>query len=156
MGEVYFYHLTRQPVEVTAAVLLGKALGAGWRVAVRGADAERLKMMDEKLWLVGPKDSFLPHGLAGSPHDAHQPILLTTDLAAPNGATCVMAVDGADIVPEEVTALDRVMILFDGTQGEAVARARTQWKTLTEAGAPARYWSEDSGRWEEKASKNVS
>ncbi|UYP69427.1 DNA polymerase III subunit chi [Thalassobacter stenotrophicus] len=154
MGEAYFYHLTRQPLEVTAATLLGKALGAGWRVALRGRDAERLKALDAKLWH-GARDSFLPHGLAGGDHDARQPILLTADMTAANDPQCVMAVDGAEVTPEEVGSLSRVMILFDGTDGEAVAHARTQWKSLTDAGAAARYWSEESGRWEEKASKNT-
>lgn len=154
MGEVFFYHLTRQPVEITAATLLGKALGAGWRVAVRGADMERLRMLDEKLWL-GPADSFLPHGLAGGAHDAHQPILLTTQGPAPNDPQCLMAVDGAEVTPQDVDAHARVMVLFDGTDDDAVAAARVQWKTLTEAACPARYWSEESGRWEEKASKNL-
>ena len=36
MGKAMFYHLTRDPVEVTAATLLTRALGAGWRVALRG------------------------------------------------------------------------------------------------------------------------
>ena len=154
MGEAYFYHLTRQPLEVTAAALLGKALGAGWRVALRGRDAERLKELDGKLWMGAP-DSFLPHGLSGGPYDARQPVLLTTDMSAENDPQCVMAVDGAEVSPDEVQALSRVMILFDGIDGDAVAHARTQWKSLTDAGAPARYWSEESGRWEEKASKNT-
>ena len=77
MGAVYFYHLTRRPLEHTLPTLLDKARGAGWRVAVRGPDPDRLAWLDEKLWL-GPEDRFLPHGLAGGPHDAAQPILLTT------------------------------------------------------------------------------
>jgi DNA polymerase-3 subunit chi len=30
-------------------------------------------------------------------------------------------------------------------------QARRQWKTLTEAGCAAQYWSEESGRWQKKA-----
>ena len=41
MGAAYFYHLTRRPLEETLPVLLDKARGAGWRVAVRGRDPER-------------------------------------------------------------------------------------------------------------------
>ncbi|MEL6621134.1 MAG: DNA polymerase III subunit chi [Pseudomonadota bacterium] len=149
MGAAYFYHLTRNPLEHTLAMLLGKAQQAGWRVAVRGTDAARLAGLDEKLWL-GPEEGFLPHGLAGGPHDADQPILLTTGDAA-NGATCVMAVDGAPVTAEEVGALDRVCVLFDGNDPDALNVARVQWKTLKDAGASAQYWSEESGRWEKKA-----
>lgn len=150
MGAAYFYHLTRNPLEVALPILLGKARQAGWKIAVRGGDPGRLEWLDEKLWL-GPDDGFLPHGLAGGAHDALQPILLTTGAEAPNGASCVMAVDGAQVAPEEVEALDRVCILFDGTDPEAVQQARGQWKALTGAGCKAQYWSEESGRWEKKA-----
>lgn len=150
MGAVYFYHLTRQPLEATLPMLLEKSLGAGWRVAVRGRDAARLVWLDERLWL-GPEDGFLPHGIAGGPHDADQPVLLTTQSACPNGAVCVMAIDGAEVRAEEVQVMERVCILFDGNDDAAVQVARGQWKALTGAGCAAQYWSEAGGRWEKKA-----
>ncbi|UWQ17151.1 DNA polymerase III subunit chi [Jannaschia sp. M317] len=153
MAEVYFYHLTRRSVVETLATLLPRCLSQGWRVAVRGTDAGRMAWLDEKLWQ-GPADSFLPHGLAGGDHDARQPILLTTG-DAPNDPACVMLLDGAPISPAEVAPLARVCILFDGLDGEAVSLARGQWTALTGAGVGARYWSEESGKWEEKATKNV-
>ncbi|MCW8843703.1 MAG: DNA polymerase III subunit chi, partial [Rhodobacteraceae bacterium] len=33
---------------------------------------------------------------------------------------------------------------------------RGQWKSLTDAGCAAQYWSEESGRWEKKAEKAAS
>ncbi len=149
MGDVYFYHLTQRPLEATLPVLLEKSLAAGWRVAVRGTDPGRLDWLDQKLWL-GAEEGFLPHGLAGGPHDADQPILLTTGQAT-NDPACVMAVDNAEVLATEVQALERVCILFDGHDPEAVQAARGQWKTLTAAGVKAQYWSEESGRWEKKA-----
>ncbi len=153
MGAAYFYHLTHTPLEQTLPALLEKARGAGWRVAVRGRDAAQLDKLDEALWLAGGDDGFLPHGRAGQPHEADQPILLTTGVDVPNGATCLMAVDGADVSADEVTRLDRVCVLFDGNDDAAVAHARVQWKTLTDAGCAAQYWSEASGRWQKKAEK---
>ena len=44
-----------------------------------------------------------------------------------------MAVDGAPVEPEEVNALERVCILFDGNDDAAVQHAREQWKALTES-----------------------
>lgn len=152
MGAAYFYHLTRRPLEATLPLLLDKARAAGWRIAVRGTDPGRMAWLDEKLWL-GGDESFLPHGLAGGPHDADQPILLTTAETAANDPACLMAMDGAEVTPQEVQALERVCILFDGHDGPALARARGQWKALTEAGCSAQYWSEESGRWEKKAEK---
>ena len=150
MGRALFYHLTRTPMETTLARLLEKALERDWRVVVRGTDAERMGWLDRKLWL-GPEEAFLPHGLAGGPFDARQPVLLTTGADLPDGAACLMAVDGAPVAAAEVAAAERVCILFDGDDALAVQQARGQWKALTGAGAGAEYWSEESGRWEKKA-----
>ena len=150
MGAAYFYHLTRAPLEVTLPVLLGKARQAGWRVVVRGTDQGRMEWLDEKLWL-GGDETFLPHGLAGGPHDADQPVLLTTGGESANVPDCLMTVDGAAVSADEVQAMERVCILFDGNDGAAVQTAREQWKSLTGEGCAAQYWSEESGRWEKKA-----
>lgn len=150
MGEAFFYHMTRSPLEETLPVLLAKALEAGWRVAVRGPDAGRLDALDRRLWL-GPEEGFLPHGRAGGPHDADQPVLLTTGAEAANAPDCLVSVDGAEIGADEVAAARRAMVLFDGNDPDAVERARGQWRALTGAGAKAKYWSQESGRWEMKA-----
>ena len=153
MGAVFFYHMTQNPLEATLPVLLGKALQAGWRVVVRGADQERLEWLDQKLWQ-GGDDAFLPHGLAGSGFDADQPVLLSAATDLPNGAACVMAVDGADVGSDEVKSLERVCVLFDGNDPNAVAKAREQWKSLTNAGCSAQYWAQDDGRWVKKSESN--
>ncbi|OIP87875.1 MAG: DNA polymerase III subunit chi [Rhodobacterales bacterium CG2_30_65_12] len=150
MGEAFFYHMTRSPLEATLPVLLAKALDAGWRVLLRGTDPARLDWLDQKLWL-GPDDGFLPHGRSGGLHDADQPVLLTEASAAANGAKCLVAVDGAEVRPEEVVEMARVMILFDGNDPGALDRARSQWRALTAGGAKAKYWSQESGRWAMKA-----
>ena len=150
MGKAMFYHLTRTPLEATLPLLLERALAAGWRVAVRGRDPARMDWLDERLWL-GPAETFLAHGCAGGPHDALQPVLLTTEEALPNGADCLLAVDGAGVEAAEVERLERVGILFDGHDPEALLHARGQWKALTNAGAVAEYWSQESGGWEKKA-----
>ena len=147
MGAAYFYHLTDSPVEVTLPMLIGKARGAGWRVLVRG-EPQVLSRIDDLLWQK-PEDGFLPHGMAGGPHDAAQPVLLGDAPAA--GFACVMSITGADVTAEEVTGAERVCILFDGHDGEALAHARTQWKALTGAGCAAQYWAQDGGRWVKKA-----
>lgn len=148
MGAAFFYHLTRDPVEVTLPMLIARARGAGWRVLVRGSDPARIDWLDQKLWL---GDGFLPHGIAGGPHDADQPVLLTTGREATNGAVCVMAVDGAAVTPDEADAMERVCILFDGNDPAAVEAARGQWRELTGAGVAAQYWRQDGGRWQKKA-----
>jgi DNA polymerase-3 subunit chi len=147
MGEAYFYHLTRAPLEVTLRVLLEKSLAQPWRVAVRGRTDAALDRLDQQLWL---GDGFLPHGRAGGPHDADQPVLLTTG-AAMNAPDCLVSIEGAEVSAEEVAAHTRTMILFDGHDPGAVEAARAQWRTLTGAGAAAKYWSESSGAWKMQA-----
>ncbi len=148
-----FYHLTRSPAEALLPTLIAKSRDAGWRVELRGTDAGRMDRLDELLW---QGDGFLPHGLAGGPHDAAQPILLTVagtaaGTAAANAPACIIAVDGAPVGADELAALDRLCILFDGNDPAAVDAARAQWRSLTAAGATAEYWSEAGGRWEKKA-----
>ena len=156
MGEAYFYHLTRQPVEAALPILLERARGAGWNVVVRGTRTERMAWLDERLWL-GEAEGFLPHGLAGGPHDEAQPILLATGSELPaNNAECLMCIDGAAADADEVKAHERVCILFDGNDTGAVQTARDQWRALTGAGCIAKYWSEEGGRWEMKAESGAS
>lgn len=152
MGAAYFYHLTERPLEATLPVLLAKSLEAGWRVVVRGTDRALLERLDAQLWL---GEGFLPHGLAGGPHDADQPVLLTTEPGLPNAANCIMSVGGAEISPAEITASARVCILFDGENPGAVEHARNQWRSVTGAGLAAQYWAEADGRWVKKAESDA-
>lgn len=154
MGSVMFYHLTRSAPEDTLRQLIGRAMGQGWRVMVRGTDEGALDRLDAALWL-GPEDGFLPHGRAGGPHDARQPVLIGTG-AVTNGAQGLMLVDGALTTPDEVRGLERVWIVFDGNDADRVAAARAAWTALTGAGIAAQYWSEESGRWEKKAERPAS
>ncbi|WP_299023536.1 DNA polymerase III subunit chi [uncultured Sulfitobacter sp.] len=150
MGAVMFYHLTQRPLVDTLRMLLEKSLAAGWRVSVRGTDRAGLEALDAALWL-GPEDSFLAHGLAGGDQDALQPVLLGASAENANNAQCVMAVHSAEVTAADAAAMERVCILFDGHDEDALAHARGQWKALTGAGVKAQYWSEESGRWEKKA-----
>lgn len=150
MGTAVFYHLTRSGPDETLATILPRALQAGWRVMIRSPDATRLERLDGKLWL-DPEDSFLPHGLEGGPHDAHQPVLLGKGAAA-NGAKGVALMDGAQPLSGEET-LERLWVLFDGADEAAVQAARGLWTRLTGAGMAAQYWSEDTGRWVMKVEK---
>lgn len=150
MGAAFFYHLTESPLEVTVPMLIGKARQAGWRVLVRGTDPVTLARLDDMLWK-DPEDGFLPHGLAGGPHDALQPVLLG-DVGS-DGFDCVISIGGADVTAAEVVRLERLCILFDGDDGASLGHARGQWKALTDAGCPAQYWAQDGGRWTKKAEK---
>lgn len=149
MTEVLFYHLEQQPLERVLPSLLERTLERGWRAVVQVGSAERLEALDTTLWTYR-EDSFLPHGRMGDGHEAEQPVYLTTGDETPNGAGVRFLVDGA-----ETTAFDgyeRVVCLFDGNDGEALAQARAQWKAVKAAGLAATYWQQtEAGRWEKKA-----
>lgn len=152
MGELYFYQLMRSPLETALPQLLHRALGNGWRVIVRGRTRDLLQRLDEQLW-IGDETGFLPHGLAGNRHDPDQPVLLTDQLDLGAGRDCMMALEGTNVEIDEVQALKRVCILFDGNDGDALTGARVQWKELTKAGLGAQFWSDENGRWEKKSER---
>ena len=156
MGEVWFYHLTTTPLEEALVPMILRSRAQGWRVEVRGRQRERMAQLDAALWIAA-KEAFLPHGLEGGPHDAVQPVLLTTGPGAAVGEfACVIAVQGADLLPDEVVRLARGCILFDGGDAGATEVARQQWRLLTEAGHGAKYWAEEGGRWSMKRERPAS
>lgn len=150
MGTVMFYHLTRSTAAEMLAVNAPRALAQGWRVMVRGTDEAALDRLDCDLWLAGGDEGFLPHGREAGPLDTDQPVLLGRG-AGGNGAKVLALIDGAAAADTEVTAMERVWILFDAGDPARVQSAREQWKAMTAAGHAAQYWSDESGRWEKKA-----
>ena len=154
MGTAVFYHMIHAGLEETVALILGRALGQGWRVMVRAPDPELLEHLDRQLWL-GRDEEFLAHGLAGGPHDALQPVLLGQG-AIGNGAKGLMLLGGAETLAEETGGLERVWVLFDGADDAAVAQARTAWTRLTGWGMAAQYWSDADGAWSKKSEKAAS
>jgi len=156
MSEVRFYHLTRSPLEVTLPPLLQKSIDRGWRVLVHGGDAERLKILDERLWIFRP-DSFLPHGLASEGNASDQPILLSHSAENLNNATVLMLVDGAQASAKYMATFDLTCVFFDGNDAKALETARMDWKAVTAAHMQAVYWAQDSaGHWVKKAESAAS
>jgi DNA polymerase-3 subunit chi len=150
MTEVLFYHLQQQPLEAVLPTLLEKSLERGWRAAVQVTSEERLAALDDHLWTFSD-DSFLPHGTDREPHPADLPIVITLESGNPNGASIRFLIDGADL-PDDASAYQRMVILFDGNDPDALALARTQWRSVKDAKHEATYWQQDArGRWERKA-----
>ena len=146
-----FYHLLRAGLDETVMTTVTRAQGAGWRVMIRAPDPAVLQHLDAKLWL-GPEEGFLAHGLAGGVHDADQPVLLGQGRIT-NGAQGLMLLAGAEAVRDEVADLQRIWVLFDGADPEAVAKARQSWTQLTGWGLAAQYWSDAGGAWVKKSDR---
>lgn len=147
--EVLFYHLERQPLERMLPSLLQRTLERGWRAVVQVGSAERLDAIDAHLWTFA-EDSFLPHGTAKEGTPDRQPILLTLGEENENGAGVRFLLDGADM--ETYAGYARIVVIFDGRDGDALALARSQWQRVKAQGCKATYWRQsDTGRWEQKA-----
>ena len=150
MTEIPFYHLKgRTPEQVLPALLL-KSLERGWRVVVQAATPERIEALDAHLW-TWRDDAFLPHGTWRDAEAAEQPILLTLNEDNPNSAVVRFLIEGATI-PGDASAYERVVLLFDGEDPEALETARTRWTEAKSAGFEVTYWQADEqGRWRRQA-----
>jgi DNA polymerase-3 subunit chi len=150
MTEMFFYHLQRQPIERVLPSLLERSLERGWCVVVQAASDERVEALDAHLWTYRD-DSFLPHGTVRGGEAAAQPILLTTADDNPNGAKVRFLIDGVP-VPADAESYDRIVLLFDGEDEDAVAAARARWGEAKAKGFDVTYWQPDEqGRWVKKA-----
>src|SRR6185437_8959122 len=106
--------------------------------------------LDAYLWTYRD-DGFLPHGTWREPEANQQPVLLTPNEGNPNGATVRFLIDRAPM-PANIDHYQRVVLLFDGDDEEAVAAARGQWSDAKTQGLEATYWQTDEqGRWTKKA-----
>ena len=149
MTELLFYHLQHQPIERVLPALLEKSLERGWRVVVQAASEERVGALDAHLWTFRD-DSFLPHGTWRESEASMQPILLTINDDNPNGANVRFLLDGAP-VPADADAYERVVLVFDGEDPDAVAAARARWSEAKARGFEVTYWQPDeAGRWQRK------
>jgi len=147
--EVWFYHLERSGLEQVLPELLEKTLARGWKAVVRTPQPERVEHFDSWLWS-WRDDSFLAHGMADEPFAEHQPVLLTTTLDTPNGAEALFLIDGAD--PGDLGAHERCIVLFDGRDETALAKARASWKVFKKEGRTVSYWKQGAERgWEKQA-----
>jgi DNA polymerase-3 subunit chi len=146
MTEILFYHLKGQRPEQVLPALLAKSLERGWRVVVQASSDERVEALDAHLW-TWRDDTFLPHGTWRNAEAAEQPIVLTVNEENPNGATVRFLVDGASM-SGDAAGYERIVLLFDGEDPDAVDAARARWNEAKAAGAEVTYWQADEqGRW---------
>lgn len=146
MTEVLFYHLQDRTLEQVLPTLLEKSRERGWRVVVQASSEERVDALDGHLWTYR-EDSFLPHATWRNADAADEPILLTFDDSNPNRASVRFLVDDAPL-PDDADQYERMVVIFDGENDEALSRARAGWLATKARGFEATYWQADeSGRW---------
>jgi len=147
--EMLFYHLHR-PLEHVLPALLEKSMQRGWRAVVQAPSEERIDAVDAQLWTF-QEESFLPHGTWREARASDQPILLTIHGDNPNHAAIRFLVDGAP-VPSDAKAYERIVLLFDGADPDAVVAARERWREAKLQAFNVTYWQADEqGRWKRVA-----
>lgn len=142
--EWWFYHIEQGSVDAAIAPLIEKCIERKWRVVV-ACHEDTIERLDRTLW-TWRDDSFIPHGRMGANAERH-PVLLSTEAIPTNGAKVAMLLDGSDA---DAALFERVMVVFDGQDETARAKARQQFKAATDAGTAARYFQQDRGGWAEK------
>jgi DNA polymerase-3 subunit chi len=149
MTEVLFYHLQKITLETVLPSLLEKSLERGWRVVVQASSEERADAIDVHLWTYRD-DSFLPHG-TWRDSDAHeQPILLAIEESNLNQANVRFLID-SPVLPEDSENYDRLVLIFDGNDDDALVAARTAWMDGKAKGFEVTYWQADAGgRWQKR------
>jgi len=157
MTEVLFYHLQNMSLENVLPPLLEKSLERGWRVVVQSTSPERAEALDAHLWTYRD-DSFLPHGTwragdagrAGAGEAQDQPIVLAVEEGNPNRANVRFLIDNAAL-PADADTYDRMVLVFNGDDGDALAAARGTWTDCKARGFEVTYWQTDErGRWQRR------
>ena len=149
MTEVLFYHLQNMSLESVLPPLLEKSLERGWRAVVQSTSPERADALDAHLWTYRD-DSFLPHATWRVADAAEQPIVLAIEEDNPNGAQVRFLVDNAAL-PADCGNYQRMVLVFNGDDDEALAAARATWADCKARGFEVTYWQADErGRWQRR------
>jgi DNA polymerase-3 subunit chi len=145
--EFRFLHLERRRVDQALPDLLERVSNRGSNIVVQAASPEEVEALNERLWTYSD-ENFLPHGSKRDGDAEHQPIYLTDEPDNPNSAEVRVLLSGVEAAPFAGSAYERVFLMFDGRDEEAVVRARQQWTKVKAAGEPMSYWREgDDGGW---------
>lgn len=149
MTEVLFYHMQNMKLENVLPPLLEKSLERGWRVVVQAGSEERVDALDSHLWTYR-EDSFLPHATWQTGDAVDQPIVLAVAQSNPNAAQVRFLVDNAAL-PPDAESYERVVLMFDGDDADAVDNARAAWRDGKARGFAVTYWqADDRGRWQRR------
>jgi DNA polymerase-3 subunit chi len=149
MTEVLFYHLQNMSLESVLPPLLEKSLERGWRVVLQSTSPERVDALDAHLWTYRD-DSFLPHATWRTADVQHQPIVLALEEGNPNGANVRFLIDNAAL-PADADAYERMVLVFNGDDADALAAARSAWTDCKARGFEVTYWQADErGRWQRR------
>ena len=79
-----------------------------------------------------------------------QPIVLAVEQGNPNRANVRFLIDNAAL-PADCGAYERLVLVFNGDDGDALAAARAAWTDCKSRGFEVTYWQADErGRWQRR------
>jgi DNA polymerase-3 subunit chi len=139
-----FYLLSRDPVEIALPRIARSVRDAGERLLVVSGDREQLTVLDKALWELQPEE-FLAHDHAEAAHAERQPLLLSQECEAVNGATYIALADGK--WRDEALGFERAFLFFPP---QTIDDARACWRMLSQReDVEKHFWRQDGGRWVE-------
>jgi len=138
---VDFYQLTVSPLERVLPRICERLIGEGERLLIV-AEADQIDRLDAQLWTYA-RDAFLPHGRVGGDRAEAQPILLSSEPDAVNGAANIALADGR--WRDKALGFGRVFYFFDNAR---IEDARASWRALGQrSDVQRRYWKQEGGKW---------
>ena len=140
--QIDFWQYSQGSVERIVTLIADRVLAGGERLLVVDGNAERRASTSAALWGTRP-ECFLANGDAAAAHAERQPVLLSDECEAINGAKVAVLADGEWRDPP--AGLDRVILLFSEAQ---VQPARAVWRQYDGREDVTRgYFAQDDGKW---------
>lgn len=140
--QVDFYQLSRDPVEKVLPAIAQRVLGDGGRLLVVAGEADQREQLSQALWSAGPA-TFLANGASDGDRPSVQPILLSPECNAFNGAHFIALADGQ--WRDEALDFDRAFYFFDSS---TIDEARVSWRALAKKdGVEPRFWRHEGRKW---------
>ncbi|WP_208435309.1 DNA polymerase III subunit chi [Bartonella phoceensis] len=147
--DVLFYHLTQSTLGDILPTLVERAVDRFGKVTIQFVSKEQRDAMDTRLWVYAD-EAFIGHGTDCDQYPNFQPVFLTTGQENPNDSKIRFLIEGAVCV--DVDVYQRLVVIFDGRNGEQLDLVRAQWKKYKMENRNLTYWQQTEDRcWEKQA-----
>ena len=149
LQNIDFYQLLGGQLDELATQLVEKCRAAGKNVIIYNAPSSS-QSQSEHLWTIRDL-SFLAHGIDTDEGQEFAPIWISSDVSQ-NQIKAEFAILKDGMVPEDLDQFERILVIFDGRDEQALATARQQWKDWSSIYQDkCRYFAKtEEGRWQQK------
>ena len=142
MTEAIIYKLTNNPWKKVFPKLLEGVVGKGNKVHVL-CSADKIKEIDD-IHRTYEQLAFLPHGTSEDSHVINQPIVLSSQSQALNGAKILAITNGN--IPTNYQEYDKMLFVFDASQYQSIPNVVSQ---LEKNGIKKNYFIQNAqGAWD--------